>query len=295
MIKYLSVFVCILLLAACSNDKKHPVGSEKNEGAETKASKLHYANTLLNQYEFYIDSLKSNDTATADVAINRYTQTFKTGDDATRDSAFLIFSKYYDRLCIKQDSARRKKVDSSLVGDNHAPAAGYVAKLKQNGLGIIKEDGYTYIGQDRDFIAKHFYQYLSPVMKQYLEKINQESREACVQKNKLVIGAKALVERAMWWEQFVKAHPHFISVGYAAIIQKSYLQLLFQGTDFSYVIADNNSITPYFNEAYKYLCDKYPASYAAKMVKPYYDLLLAGSKLQADKLMNTYFKQGVTG
>jgi hypothetical protein len=111
----------------------------------------------------------------------------------------------------------------------------------------------------------------------------------------VIISAKQLVDREIWWEQFVKENPGFISIADANIKQKSYLQVLLQGTDNTWIMDDQNNLNDFFKDAYEYLLDKYPSSAAAKLVAPYYAFLKAGRRYRADSLMNVYQKEGVTG
>jgi hypothetical protein len=309
MIKHPVLLMCIILFVACSHQKSQPVtkrivAKESKNRHPILPNKKRYANPLLNQYAEFIKSLNITDAETSSQAARQYSILFKGEDENTCDSAFLIFNRYYEKLNSNLDDLHHKRTgmtDSLLIGNikpDRLPAtvANYLSKLKRNGFEIITEEGDTYVGQERDFIAKWFYDYVSPVMKEYLLQLNKENKQVYIEDNSILISATDLVDRTIWWEQFIKNNPGFISIDEATVNKNSYLQLLLEGTENSYVVnVDNNKLSDYFKNAYNYINDKYPSSDAAKLVAPYYALLKEGKKLKADSLMNVYRKQGVTG
>ncbi|SEO94838.1 hypothetical protein SAMN05428947_105186 [Mucilaginibacter sp. OK283] len=300
--------MCLIVLCACSH-KKQPSAETKhavkaNKPAKTSiTNKAQYTNPLFNQYVVFIKSLNLTDPENATKAARRYADLFKGQAPATCDTAFLIFSAYYDKLNNSLDDTHFNRADRSdtiLInkvkpGKLPVKVAKYLKQLNDNGFTIIMEEGDTYVGQDRDFIARWFYDSVSPVMKVYLEQLNNENKAVYIEDASIIISAKRLVDREIWWEQFVKDNPGFISIADAAINQKSYLQALLQGTDNTWVMDDKNNLSDYFKDAYSYLLDKYPLSSAAKLVAPYYTFLKEGRRYRADSLMNVYKKEGITG
>lgn len=300
--------MCLIVLCACSH-KKQPSAETKhavkaNKPAKTSIiNKPQYTNPLFNQYVVFIKSLNFTDPENATTAAGRYVELFKGQAPAACDTAFLIFSAYYDKLDKTLDDIHNDRTDRSDTilmrevkpGKLPAKVAKYLKQLNDNGFTIIMEEGDTYVGQDRDFISKWFYESVSPVMKAYLEQLNKENKAVYMEDASIIISAKQLVDREIWWEQFVKENPGFISITDASVNQKSYLQALLQGTDNTWVMDDQNRLSDYFKEAYNYLLDKYPSSAAAKFVAPYYAFLKEGHRYRADSLMNVYKKEGVTG
>lgn len=302
------LFTCLIVLCACSH-KKQPSAETKhavkaNKPAKTSIiNKPQYTNPLFNQYVVFIKSLNFTDPENATTAAGRYVELFKGQAPAACDTAFLIFSAYYDKLDKTLDDIHYDRTDRSDTilmrkvkpGKLPAKVAKYLRHLNDNGFTIIMEEGDTYVGQDRDFISKWFYESVSPVMKAYLEQLNKENKAVYMEDASIIISAKQLVDREIWWEQFVKENSGFISITDASVNQKSYLQALLQGTDNTWVMDDQNRLSDYFKEAYNYLLDKYPSSAAAKLVAPYYAFLKEGHRYRADSLMNVYKKEGVTG
>lgn len=300
--------MCLIVLCACSHKKqpsaetKHAVKAKKSAKTST-TNKPQYTNPLFNQYVVFIKSLNFTDPKNATKAAKKYAELFKGQAPATCDTAFLIFSNYYDKLNLELDDIHQKATgmaDTELAGNVkpeklRAKAGSYLTKLKNNGFDITMEEGVTYVGQDRDFIARWFYDFVSPVMKMYLEQLNKENKDIYIEDASITISAKQLVDREIWWEQFVEENPGFISIADAAINQKSYLQALLQGTDNTWIMDDQNNLNDFFKDAYEYLLDKYPSSAAAKLIAPYYAFLKAGRRYRADSLMNVYKKEGVTG
>jgi hypothetical protein len=181
-----NVFLCIcfIVLCACSNNKKQPPAETKHAVKANKPAKKtlagnkpQYTNPLFNQYVVFIKSLNFANPENATKAAAKYAGLFKGQSAAVCDTAFLIFNAYYDKLNNSLDDIhfdRSDRSDTILMskvkpGKLPAKVAKNLKHLNDNGFTIIMEEGDTYVGQDRDFIGKSFYDYVSPVMKVYLK------------------------------------------------------------------------------------------------------------------------------
>src|SRR5215216_2950905 len=199
------LYMCLIVLCACSH-KKQPSAETKrtvkaNKPAKTSTTnKPQYTNPLFNQYVVFIKSLTFTNPENATKAAAKYATLFKGREAATCDTAFLIFSKYYDKLSLELDDIYQRAtgmVDSDLTGKIKpeklsANAGNYLDRLKSNGFDIAKDEGTTYVSQDRDFIARWFYDDVSPVMKMYLEQLNKENKDVYIKGASITISAKQL-------------------------------------------------------------------------------------------------------
>ena len=131
----------------------------------------------------------------------------------------------------------------------------YRKNLQKNGFDINSEEGITYIMQDRNFIAKHFYPYLSQTMKKYQIKLNIENAEGFVSDASIIISPQNLVERIIWYEKFIYENPTFIFIENCRTTLKTYQTILFTGIDNTPVFSFNapDKITDYYHETYEYL------------------------------------------
>jgi hypothetical protein len=239
---------------------------------------------------------------TSTLAAKKFNSLFKEQSNAICDTAFILFNSYYDKLNNDLDDLQQKDTtlnlkyfirdDTGKTPELSKKTKFYVDHLAENGFNVYLSEGDAYIGQDRDFIAKWFYSLVSPTMKKYLIQLNKENKQVYIEDASIMISPTELVDRAVWWENFVKENPNFILLKASQENALDYLKNLLEGTDNTSVISlDNNKLTPFFTEAYNHAESKYPSSEVTKKISPYYKLLLKGKTKSADSLLKTYFKE----
>jgi len=307
--KYFTFAALVLLtLAACRQksakstiDKK---GTSPQKVVKRREPAIVYKTPLLNEYASFIDSISSPRIENSTIAAKKYQSLFKSAGADIRDTAFTIFDKYYERLTDKLDnSAERESIDLDTYfaySTSHPKVpqkvAQYVKRLTQNGFRVGEEEGMCYIQQDRDFVATWFYNYVSPVMKKYLIQLNKENKLIYMEDAGITINYDELVDRALWWEQFVKNQPYFIAKKSAVANQRTYLTLLIEGSDNTWVMdPETKKLDDYFKKAYADVENKSPSSDVGKTVIPYYHLLLNGQTASADSLLRDYRKRNIIG
>jgi len=237
------------------------------------------------------------------MAVKKFIELFAKQDQSTCDSAFFIFNGYYAKLrngfedlperdtTIKFDSLF---TDSAKTNHQFSPnLTQYAEKLKTNGFKIYMSEGDYYIGQDLDFIAKWFYAYVSPQMREYLNQLNKENKQGFSDDAELIIDPVQFASRTVWWEKFAAKYPHFIESGNATENWKSYLGSLLLGMDNSPILDFyKKTISDYYKTAYTYIQNNYPDTQTNKLVSPYFKMLLQKQNGNADKLINKYGKEG---
>lgn len=262
-----------------------------------------YSNPLLNEYRIFLNSLNSTDAETSTFAAKKLNSLFKGQSNPICDTAFMLFSNYYDKLNNDLDDSQRKDTTLNLekyfIRDDKSKTQKlsektklYIDRLAENGFNVYLSEGDAYIGQDRDFIAKWFYGLVSPTMKKYLIQLNKENKKIYIEDASIMISPTELVDRTVWWENFVKENPNFILSKTSDENASDYLKNLLEGTDNSQVINDDtNKLNPFFAEAYDYAENKYPSSETAGKISLYHQLLLKGEIKGADSLLKIYFKE----
>ncbi len=239
-------------------------------------------------------------------AADKYTSLFKGQPSSMADSGYVIFEKFYRRVDNTineihfQDSTDYKPL--VLVYDEPNPLAltqklkDYNNKMIANGFEVDMTEGATYLKQDRDFIAKHFYSFISPVLKEYLVQVNKDHKEGFSEDGGLTISPVQLADRVIWRENFLRKHPDFIFRKSAESERKSYLATLFEGMDNTPVLSfEDGKLDPSYAEAYQYLQKKAPQSPASKLIKPYFAALQKQDTSKANSLLTLYKLDGLVG
>jgi len=304
---FLVVFTGCLLMFSCKHsDKKSKISITNTNKSITNQNlvyKGNYNDQLLKQYALFLSELDCSRMENSVVAVKKYIELFADQNQDTCDSAFLIFnSKYYYKLTECLDSLHNKdtiiKYDSLVTDSNHhynklSPKLSlYAERLKDYGFLVYMSEGDTYIGEDLDFIAKWFYGDVSPQLKEYLSKLNIESKEGFSEDAGLTISPYQLADRAVWWENFAAKYPNSIVTNDAKNSWKNYLATLMEGMDNTPVI-DDAILSSYYKTAYSYLQSKYPLTKTNKLINPYFKLQLQNKHKKADELVKNYIKRGL--
>ncbi|MFB9863107.1 hypothetical protein [Rufibacter immobilis] len=291
-------FSLFLLLVAC---QEKPVSQEAEapitEQAAPVQQKLH--NPLLTEYEQFLKSLDSSRVENMSIAAEKYKGLFKGQPTSVADSGYVLFEEFYLRTSnALNDAHYEDSIDYSslVIIPTKATPENLPKKLKEyrntlatNGFQVAMTEGFTYLQQDRDFVVKHFYPFISPVLKEFLVQVNKENKDGFQEDAGLTIGPTQLADRVIWWGNFTKKHPDFILLKHAEAEKKAYLNTLFEGMDNSPVLSHGtNKLDPYYAEAYQYLNKKAPASKANNLVKPFYVALQKGDTAKANTLLTRY-------
>ena len=162
-------------------------------------------NRALSQYDGFLATLDTLHVESATVAAKKYKLFFKNEDVKIRDEGFVLFTNYYERLEASLNTLHeRDSIDYEplyMIDSNgkELPAPKrlkqYNDKLKSNGFQIGFTEGYSYIQENRDFISKWFYGFVSSTMKKYLEQLNKENKEGFQDDAALIIEPKQYVNR----------------------------------------------------------------------------------------------------
>ncbi|SHM17464.1 hypothetical protein SAMN05216524_1011055 [Mucilaginibacter sp. OK098] len=288
------------MLAACKGPAKtSTTASAKKDSLATPAkAKSVYNVQLLDIYSKYLEGLDTLQMEETTTAAKKYTELFKDQDKNTCDSAFFIFDKYYGKLNSAIDDLHAKDTTlhyDSLLMDNvahqhlSAQLSLYAKRLKTNGFKVLMTEGDTYIGQDLDFLEKWFSPIVSPVMKEYIARLNKDDKEGFQEDAGLTISIVQLASRTVWWEQFAAKYPDAITATLATNYWKGYLGTLLEGMDNTPVMDyENKTISDDYKTAYTYVQNKYPGTKTNNIIAPYFKLLLQKNKQKADDLIKQY-------
>lgn len=295
--------LCFLtILLACNETQNKRTNTAHSDTTTVGNSTKSF--DVINEYKQFVSKLDTFNVETATIAAKKYQELFQNVDVTIKDEAFVIFNTHYEKLDKNINELHEKDTtnfDPLIMLDASGKGLPvskklreYNDRLKRNGFEVSSTEGISYIQQDRDFIAKNFYTYVSPTMREYLEQLNKENKEGFQEDAGLTIEMKQYVNRLVWWDQFIHKNLGFISIDKAKENRKYFLTFFLQGMDNSPVISyETNTIDDYYKTAYTYLQNNFPNSETNKIVNPYFKALLQNDKRKATALINEYKKSGV--
>jgi len=306
MLKAFPVICVGLFLFSCGSpapEKKiNEVKVEVKDPVETR--------DLLKEYKEYIVSLDSTNEKSVNLATGKYEELFAKADQKLCDSAFIEFHNLYEKI----EGALNTTV---YTGNEDLPCANYdengnelprdkrlialEKRMKKHGFKVECWEGYPGIAGERAFIAAHFYQFVSPAMKAFLEGLRMERDYLLSADAGISLTEEEYVERLIWWENFNKKNPDFILAKRAQSIQRYLFTYFLIGMDNTPAInypEDENGqgkmeLDSYFVKAYDYLNKKYPNSTVNSLVKPYKMTILKNDDAKRERLVKTYTKRGL--
>lgn len=297
-----------ILLAACSSPSaEKPSGEEKTEIKEKDPVEVR---NLLKEYTDYLGSLDSTSEKSVSLATGKYEELFSESDQKLCDSAFVEFHKLYEQV----EGVLNTTV---YTGNEDLPCAAYdeegnelpkdkrlVAlekRVKKHGFRLECWEGYPGIAGERAYIANHFYKYVSPGMKAFLEGLREERDHYLSADAGISLSEKEYADRLIWWENFNQKNPNFILSKRAKAIQRYLFTYFLKGMDntpaINYLEDDNGvermELDSYFVKAYDYLNKNYPNSESNALVKPYKMTILKNDNAKRERLIKTYTKRGL--
>lgn len=301
--KYFLPVILFALLFACSS----PPETDKDKSAGTEEKVADQAE-LLDQYDEYVAAVDSNDVKAIAGATDKYKELFKDADEETRDKAFLIFHRMYENMAnmLNEDvmnDVALQQVTWTAYDENgkKLPMPAEYKKLenrvKPYGYRLEFPEGMISIGLDRSYIAKNFYKYVSPEMRNFLVRLDQDNNKPFAEDGGIIIDEKEFVERLIWWENFEKENPDFLCKDRVTSIHQQLFAYFLEGMNNtpSYFMNDEDQtieIEPYFKTCYEMLEKRYPKSDAWKRTKPFLKALMESNQDQAENILKDYTKKG---
>lgn len=274
-----SVFI-IISLTACN--KKAGDSNPNND-----SSRYHFNDTLalqlenpkITEYRAFVQQLDSSDASSATKAVEQFKTTFINQSQGLCDTAFVIYQHLMDTIELNlNEKLHNDTTDYSVIFSGEPISKkikNYLTLLQQNGFKFSSADGMIYIEQYRPFAFQHLSFLLSEPMKSYLNEISMESAEGFAMDQTIIISSQQLVDRILWYENFIKNNPAFVLLDNCKTYKKAYLSYLISGYGKTNLYSNvaNKELSPYFAEAYDYLFKTYPESETATLALPYYNAL----------------------
>ncbi len=312
------IVFALLLTAVCfgcnSSDKKEPIkdAPKRSANATNKPPLFQYGNPVLLQYDRYVDGLDTQLVEMSSQAIDTFKLLFKDQPAEVRDTALYIFEQFHSRvsmytyLRMETDSINYEQIlyEKDENGKPYKLSQKQIDRKKaldQNGFLLASSEGQTFIDPNQQFIATQFGKYVSAPMNQYLTQLGKEQKDGYEVDAGLTIEPKELAERAVWWENFSRSveNTKFL---YAKDASKQYRYVLYtvmEGMDNTPVadyVSDSTAsskiqLSEYFNTAWSYLKEKYPAAKITQTVMPYYNAFLKKDSAEISQVHEKFKKE----
>jgi hypothetical protein len=255
-------------------------------------------NPKLKEYRNFLLSLNPNKFYSTSFAVNKCKELFNSEKIEVKDSAFVIFDKFYDDVQKNLNELHQNDETDYLVlfydeknGEKiKVPdiILNYKKDLIENGFDIAISEGSTYIKKDRNFISKNFYDFISPTMKQYCTFLNTVVKEETEKDGALTISPTRLAERIIWLENFTELNPNFQLNDKCKGYYKYFLFLLLNGSDHSAILDERDFVNQNFALAYDFITLENSNSKTSKLVLPFYQFLKNKQKSKAYDLLEKY-------
>lgn len=233
------------------------------------------AQERMQAYEAFLNGVaKENPNAIRD-GVRYYQEHFAKARQTERDAAFLVFRNFYYRA-FKAAHDEMEKAESYEVIEQQSRTAEYRAWLSSNGLALCTELGGFFIDEPDTFLLDTFGKQVSKPLRAYLELRKPEMRERWDSDAVLAISRKAVAERCLRWEAYLKHYPDSALHGYAECRYRNCLEVLLRGMDNSRVLDYHAPSPDYYapiEEAYRFVLQAHPETRTGRLVAEYYPLV----------------------
>ncbi len=236
-------------------------------------------------YEQDLDNISGSPTATGKyvvIAKDLYFKTFTEQDSPeTRDAAFLIFYKYYNKIV---DEAYKDEVffNASIMEPEQVRKAEEVAA--SYGWRVITPEGNVQPNADNAYLARTFGNIVSPYMKAYLSFARKTEHMA--EDAALRIEPDEIRERIILGENLIKVNPDsIIAAKIKPVLDDLFYYYLF-GLDNTPVYGDSvqNQINPNTKSSYQRFLKENKNSKYYPLIKATYDVLKKNNFIYSNKV-----------
>ena len=250
-------------------------------------------------FQNYISTLNPNDITTLDKSVNRYRQLFEKSSAFTKDTAFIVFWRYYvtvaDSLGAKyvqdekynsfinikgfdEKSSKNEKLKQTLLNRNK--------NLNENDFQILKRinhygykfdmiEGVILVSvADPRFILNNFSGLISHSLKLYITKVLEEIDTAGNPDAAINNSPDEIANRLLWWENFINNNPDFFLIDDCYSTYDGYLYTLMLGTVSNPAFnSTDQKLNEKFKKAYEKIINHHKGTKAATMITQYYNIL----------------------
>ena len=292
----LIVFFISMLVLSCNKPNKTENSEEKTATYFNDTILSLQENPKLIEFREFVSTLDSADENSVTLAKDKFKVLFTGQSKGLCDTSFVLFQNLLDSIELNLNKQlQNDTIDyAEILSGNIIPQKikEFQSNLQKNGFKLLNSDGFVYIEQQRKFVLNNFAAFLSEPFNKYLTEIEIENVEGFAKDEKISISPQKLVNRIIWYENFIKSNPDFIMIANCNNYRKAYFTYLLKGYGNTKLVnLETNELSTYFSSAYNYLLKKYPEAETTALVLPYYDLLK--QKQPTSDLLKQYFVKGL--
>jgi hypothetical protein len=184
---------------------------------------------------------------------------FARSDSSVCDSAYVHFQQFadsvehYQNLKLAEDTTNysvifsEKKIPKKITDS--------VIQLNQNGFRIQLSDSIPTVILNRKFIVEKFDMLISTQLKTYLLYLDNEFKIGFAESDSIIISPFELVDRILWYENFIENYPNFVFRSECEKHLKAYTTYLVLGYGKTKFLQDESKfiISAYFKQSLEYL------------------------------------------
>jgi hypothetical protein len=244
-----------LLILACKGRNAAVVHEQADSTAgrvSITSQSIPVQDSAVKMYHSFLNGLDETQVNHVKTAYLNYKWMLAGKTAAQCDSAYAFFERFYMQV---YNRANESPVPQFA---NPKRLQQFKDSLKVYGFELAQQEGEWYYKQNRDFIATHFYKFVSPVMKEYLELMLKESKTPYASEGGLNIKPRQLADRFIAWNEFCRLHKDFILKTFSENYATLYGTILIQGIENTPLLTgEPQHLNIYYTEAYDYLLSNY--------------------------------------
>lgn len=233
-------------------------------------------NRSVYEYYNYLTTLPFDSITSVPKAVNKYKEIFRGQNLSVCDTAYVVFYEFYMRvlddtpfdreMLIKISEKHNRNLTDSL--------ADYALYLKDNGFVLRQDDDFVYVQPDDQYIASHFFFFVSREMQIYQDKLMKEENQGFVKNDKLMIPLQDLADRVAWWENFYMKYPNFVLRRDIKQRYDSYMEAFVFGLPKTPIFTGKKgALADTYKKAYQNFVKQHPGTYSASIIERYMDIL----------------------
>lgn len=242
---------------------------------------------LKNLYKEKLNRLSFKKISATTQAVDLYQQLFGQANEVTCDAGYVLFESFYNQVfeyARKKSWAKYNHLSKEIqtYGVTNMSLDETTISLQQNGFCFGVAQQKIILKKDIDFVLRRFYRYVSPAMRAYLDKTQEEVEKPHIQSDRLLVSTKILADHLVYWERFRLNYPDFVLNDLIEERQSKYMKILLQGTRKTPAFNPSNKIIAEdFKDTYEYIQTTYPNTLLGQSIIKYY------KQLEANNLKNT--------
>ena len=236
--------------------------------------------SIIQTYSNYIQKLSDQNINNVKLAAEELQRLVDNASSATADRAFMIFKNFFGRVenTVKRNTNVKQylylKEDIEHFGRINVTHIPQLNTLEENGFILAVVDDQVAIVQDIDFLARQFYRFVSPEMRQFLNQVQIESETHWRTQSKLLITPTQLAEWLVFWSNFADSNNKFVLYSNARQKANEYLSILLQGLPSTPAFDSNNQLNDIYKAAYERIIELTKDSTIGEIISSYYEVLM---------------------